>query len=738
MKLSRLLCVVGAILSILRVAQADDAPGHSRHGAAFDSGLRQRPWRMEGIGKTHFPITTKVPEVQEWFDQGNTLLHSFWFEEAERSFRWCLKLDPECAMAYWGLARTGLNWFTRGPIDTAEVKRSLEFLREAVRRKETVSPRERMYIEAWEAAFTGEVKDRIKELAKRLQQLVLQYPDDVEAKALFALFSIDQGNALGTELVLRQVLEKEPDHPGAHHYRIHNWDGVAPEEAIRSCERYGIVAPNVGHADHMPGHIYSKIGMWHEAARAMDTATRIELRYMNERLALPFETWNYAHNRNYLCYIQEQLGMADASLQGARDLLAAPRDPERNKDSGAYDQGLTALVRALLKFERWDEILKPGAIPWREVQSDKDLRAFAETLAYIGQGKLTDASARLDDLKASARAQAPQNKDAEPPLAIRLDATEGVLRAAQGNILDATRLLTAAAALEQKKRDADQYANDPPHDPWPVYRVLGDVYLKHGEYRLAVEAYQRSLDQEPNDAFSLSGLAQAHAALGDRERAQRYYGRLLSVWSNADPSLKWRKAVDTLGLTAKPIAETPSPERPYRPETLASLGPSNWEPYAAPKLDGVDVNGKRVRLEEFRGRNVLLVFYLNDECAHCVEQLVAINARAAEWSQENTVVLAVSSASPEKNRSSQKLGKLDIHLLSDRDHENARRFASYDDFEEIELHSTILIDTRGRVRWKRTGGDPFTDMEFLMQTVKRMNEGVNGRGVVSSVGRALP
>jgi peroxiredoxin len=710
----RFLLVAFAALSLLPAASADDLPGHSRHGDAFDSGLRQRPWRMEGIGKTHFPITTRVPEVQQWFDQGNTLLHSFWYEEAERSFRWCLKLDPDCTMAYWGLARCGAR---EGP----EGKRYVDFLKEAIRRKETVSPRERMYIEAWESAYTGEGKDSGKELAKRLQQIVLDYPDDVEAKALFALASLGQGNAYGTELVIQQILQKEPDHPGAHHYRIHNWDGIASEQALKSCERYGLVAPNIGHADHMPGHIYSKVGMWHEAARAMDTATRIELRYMNERLALPFETWNYAHNRNYLCYIQEQLGMEQAALQGARDLLAAPRDPQKNKDNnyGAYDQGLIALVRALIKFERWDEILKPGAIPWRDSQSDKDLRAYAETLAYIGQGKLVDASSRLDDLKASARAAG--NKEGEGPLAILLDAAEGRLRAAQGDLLEAARLLADAASLEQKKRAANQYRDDPPNDPWPMIRALGDVYLKRGEYRLAIEAYQRSLALVPNDAFALAGLAQAHAALGDREKAGQYAGRLLYVWSGADPTLKWRQAVDALGLNAKPLAQTPAPERPYRPETLASLGPSNWEPFPAPKLDCLDVNGKRVGLEQYRGKNVLLVFYLNDECAHCVEQLTAINARAADWTRENTVVLAVSSAGPEKNQSSQKLGSLAIRLLSDRNHENARRFASYDDFEEIELHSTILIDTKGRVHWKRTGGDPFTDVEFLLQAVKRMN-----------------
>src|SRR5262249_21251099 len=128
-----------------------------------------------------------------------------------------------------------------------------------------------------------------------------------------------------------------------------------------------------------------------------------------------------------------------------------------------------------------------------------------------------------------------------------------------------------------------------------------------------------------------------------------------------------------------------------------------------------------VKLEDFRGSNVLLIFYLSDECIHCMEQLTAINGRSSNWTAENTVVVGVSSASPAKNKESAKLGKLSMRLLSDRDHENARRFASYDDFEEMELHSTILIDSKGRVHWKRTGGKPFSDVEFLLQSVKRMN-----------------
>ncbi len=726
MRLSRSTLFV--LLAVARLAAADDTMGHSKHGSAFDTGMRQKPWHMEGIGKAHFPITTKVPEVQEWFDQGNALLQSFWYEEAERSFRWCLKLDPDCAMAYWGMARTGLNWST-GLSDFPEVKRYKDFLKEAVRRKESVTPRERMYIEAWDDAMRADAPERVKTLTQKMQELVLKFPDDLEAETIFAMSTIGSGNALGTEMIVRDILKKDPDHPGAHHTRIHNWDGVFAEQAIPSCQAYGRIVPGIGHSNHMPGHNYSKIGMWHEAARSMDAATRVELRYMNERLALPFETWNYAHNRNYLCYIQEQLGMAAASLQGASDLLAAPREPSRGKgpEYGVSDQGRAAQIRALIKFERWDDILKAGTIQWRDGDDDKAARALVETLAYIGQDKAVDARARLAELKDLLHAKAEGNKgksDAPPgldPFSIELNIAEGLLCAAEGNLLDATRFLTDAAATEKKQRDADQYLNDPPDAAWPVNRLLGDVYLRAGEHRMAIEAYERALKQERNDAFSLAGLAQAYFKSGNREKATECAGRFAYVWSGCDSGLRWKTEVDALGLNAAPIAQTPAPERPYSTDAQTKLGPLNWEPFAAPPLECTDTDGKTVRLEDFRGKNLLLVFYLGDECPHCVEQLKSINARSADWEGENTLVLAVSSTTPDKNKDSESVGKLSMRLLSDRDHANARRFTSYDDFEEMELHSTILIDTKGRVHWKRTGGDPFTDMDFLLQSLKRMN-----------------
>src|SRR5262250_3057615 len=116
--------------------------GHSLHGQPFDVGPREKPWPIAGIGKAPFPITTKNPEVQQWFDQGNALLHSFWDYEAERAFRWCLKLEPDNAMAYWGMARASM---LRGLGGNG---RPAEMIREAVKRKANVTERERLYIEA--------------------------------------------------------------------------------------------------------------------------------------------------------------------------------------------------------------------------------------------------------------------------------------------------------------------------------------------------------------------------------------------------------------------------------------------------------------------------------------------------------------------------------------------------------------------------------------------------------------
>src|ERR1700684_4008938 len=197
-------------------------------------------------------------------------------------------------------------------------------------------------------------EERGKRGQKILESLVVKYPDDMEARAILALETMSDSR-YGAELMIREILAKQPDHPGAHHYRIHNWDYNEPEQALVSAKRYGEIVTSIGHALHMPGHIYSIVGMWNEAAISMDEATRCEKKYMQDRMTFPFNNWNYAHNRNYLSYIQEQLGMADAAVFGARQLIDAPLDPQGNDTApnSSHSYGMAALGRALVKFERW-------------------------------------------------------------------------------------------------------------------------------------------------------------------------------------------------------------------------------------------------------------------------------------------------------------------------------------------------------------------------------------------------
>jgi peroxiredoxin/tetratricopeptide (TPR) repeat protein len=712
-----------AWLAVPLAAQPDNTLlgklGHSSHGEAFDVGPREKPWVIEGIGIAHFPITTRNPEVQKWFDQGNALLHSFWDYEAERSFRWCLKLEPDNAMAYWGLARASQIRGLGGN------SRPADMIREALKRKDKVSPREQLYIDAMAAQvmtdpITGQNGDNEK-ARKILETLCVRYPDDMEARALLALSTMGN-DRYGTELMIREILAKQPDHPGAHHYRIHNWDYHEPEQALESARRYGEIVPGIGHALHMPGHIFSIVGMWNEAAISMDAATRREKEYMQQRMTFPFNNWNYGHNRNYLSYIQEQLGMEKAAIFGARQLIDAPLDPETNADAfnSSHSYGIASLARAYLKFERWDDLLKEKNIPWRDILLDKIDRHYFEARAYFGKGDLDKAEKSMAALAAlKDEVEKSKVRPAGSMYEIQVPDLKGRLALARGETLAGLKFLSEAAEKEFAfQRD---YA-DPPFYPESLYSSLGEAYLTAKSPLLAEQAFDKALDLTKNDLWALSGMVRAANALGETAKAQDAMARLLYLTADADKGLAIVQRAVATGVTAAPRDSSPGAQRNYLRTSLEKFGPEKWEPYAAPSLDVKDSAGKRVTLDEYKGKNVVLVFYLGAECPHCMRQLHAIGEKKDDWERLNTVVLAVSVATPASNAAGLKaFGDLPIRLLSDDRFANAHRFHSYDDFEEMELHSTILIDKQGRVYWARNGGDPFSDMAFLVKQLERMN-----------------
>ncbi len=241
--------------------------GHSKHGAAFDSGLRTRPWRMTDIGKVDLKFTTTNPETAAWLNQGVALVHNFWYEEARRAFRWAHKLEPENPMVHWGLGFCASKDYDSASADG--------FFEEAYRLKSTASPREQALIDAYhQPAQEGRRRSRNKP-SDALKELVKNYPDDYELKALLLLEGYEQASTEEASKLAEEIIAVAPLHPAANHLLIHIWDGQNSLRALDACERYAKVAVESGHANHMPGHIYSKVGMWKEAAWAMDKSTRV-------------------------------------------------------------------------------------------------------------------------------------------------------------------------------------------------------------------------------------------------------------------------------------------------------------------------------------------------------------------------------------------------------------------------------------------------------------------------------
>ena len=285
--------------------------------------------------------------------------------------------------------------------------------------------------------------------------------------------------------------------------------------------------------------------------------------------------------------------------------------------------------------------------------------------------------------------------------------------------------LAALAEAADKQFEMQKGDNDPPRYPEVLYVALGNAYLQSKSPHLARQSFAKALELTRNDIFALAGLVQAHHALGEKKDAEDAMARLRFTASGADSNVPALARAFAAGVKAEPKDNSPVTQRNYRDTSLSGFGPAVWEPFPAPDLDAVDSEGKRVTLSEYRGKNVLLVFYLGRECLHCMKQLKDIQAKKDDWDRLETVVLAVSGNKPEDNaRNLKSISLPAVRLLSDSAFSNARRYRSYDDFEEMELHSTILIDKKGRVHWARTGGEPFGKMDFLIKQVERMNAAV--------------
>ncbi|NLT70116.1 MAG: alkyl hydroperoxide reductase, partial [Verrucomicrobiaceae bacterium] len=358
---SLLLAVLCVASLVAGEEEAGSSPlaGHSYHGEVFNEGPRQAAVLIPGTGGVDFPVTTDSAEARRFFQQGVGQLHGYWFFEAERSFRQVAALDPDCAMAYWGMAMANFKNDSRGK----------KFIDEAVRRKDRADARETLWIAGLAAYFENpkaDLKKRLRDYTRSLEEIVMAYPDDLEAKAvLLHQVYYNSGKELpisshyAMNLLAEEILTKAPQHP-ANHFQIHLWDKTDAARALAAAARCGPAAPAIAHMWHMPGHIYSKLHRYADAAWQQEASARVDHAHMMRYRIVPDEIHNFAHNNEWLIRNLNHLGQLDRSVALARNMISLPRlakfTEEKGKsvydpDRGSWQYGRQRLRDTLVRFE---------------------------------------------------------------------------------------------------------------------------------------------------------------------------------------------------------------------------------------------------------------------------------------------------------------------------------------------------------------------------------------------------
>jgi peroxiredoxin len=796
------LLVAGLAFTLAARADHDTPAGQSMHGEAYNEGPRQQAHLMPGMGNVHFPIATKNPLAQKFFDQGIGQLHGFFYFEAERSFRQVAALDPFCATAYWGIAMANVN----------NAKRAKEFIKTAEKYQAGVSPREQQWIAALANFHRDEKKpekERRQEYQKALEAIVKNFPADVEAKALLAVEywqanskGVPYGDKKKVDALLDAVFAASPAHP-AHHYRIHLWDeGARATNALVSAASCGAAGSGIAHMWHMSGHTYSALKRYSDAAWQQEASARVDHAYMMGNYVLPDQIHNFAHNNEWLIRDLNNIGAARRAVDLAKNMIELPRHPKFNTLSkGSSNYGYQRLLETLVRYELWDELLTLAGSTYLSPTDNNDheaRRLHALGLASLHTGDITAGKNQIAALEALAKkvtpkpsTNAPTAKPAEKAPEADRDALPRVqpeTKAAQQGgpttkAADAKPAAPASAPKSDTKKSAPggysggaallaTASTNSIAGAIAELRIL--IALKEGQFTAAKEQLAKagSIPKERQARLHFAAGDKAKAVQLAQEAAKSAEKQVQPLASHVDLAYQagqFKEAFDAFfklrELAAEADLDTPAFRRlapvakdlklagDWRPAltrasdfgprpSLASLGPFRWQPPAAPDFTLTDGEGKKVSLRQYRGRPVVVIFYLGAGCAHCIEQLVAFAPLAAEFKQAGIELLAVSTDTAaglqftvEKAKYN---GGFPIRLAADPGLKAFKAFRAHDDFEQQPLHGAFLVDGEGRIRWQDISYQPFMETKFLLGEAQRLLNLPKGNGAVPPMKLAGP
>lgn len=722
---------------------AEPAAGHSTHGETFNEGPRQRAVLMDGTGKINFPVTSKVADVQAFINQGIGQLHGFWYFESERSFRQAAALDPDCATAYWGMAMANAN----------NRKRAQGFIAEAVKRKDKVSRREQMYIDALNEYVKEKPKpgpdaekERRRALVRAYEKILLEFPDDLDAKAFLVLQAWESRGSnpidsyLAYDALLQDIFAVNPLHP-ANHYCIHLWDGEKPDRALKSSAMCGPSATGIAHMWHMPGHIYSKLQRYHDAVYQQEASARVDYAQMMRYRVLPDQIHNFAHNNEWLIRDLIFIGRAHAAVEMAKNMTELPRHPKYNSiRSGSSRYGRQRLVESLTAFQMWDDLIALAGTSYLDAEGDDDLQLTRwRTLgrAYLRSGRTCDGivaqvQGRLHEVEAE-RDAAGEKAEEEPrkqnkPAADITKARDEARKKFDGRINPLKEALEEFAAHRLSAEGRHEEALAAIKRAGQVGGGLfADLHFAAGQNDQALTRLRDDANRSVNQTVPLVNLVAGLWRAGLRDEARTNFEKLRKISADMDLDVP---SVARLAPIAKELAMPDDWRLPLEARTdigerpsLDTLGPFRWQPTDAPAWQLTDHAGQPRSLQDFRGQPVVVLFYLGYGCLHCAEQLQKFGAAHPRFAEAGIKVVAVSTDPPTDLRRSvenYKDGEFPFPLVSDNQLNVFKAYRCHDDFEQKPLHGTFVIDPAGRTRWQDISFEPFMDPDFVLKETQRL------------------
>ena len=534
-------------------APGQDSVQSSAHGAHAQSADGARPVLYNTLGSYSYRITTSSAEAQRWFDQGLRLVYAFNHHEAQRAFREAARLDPACAMCFWGIAITeGSNY--NHPTDADREKKAETAAQQARRLSASARPPERAMIEALakrhssDPAAKRETLDRA--YADAMREVARQFSDDLEASTFFAdsmmnlrpwnLWTADGAPQPGTEEIvatLERVIAKNPNHPGALHLYIHAVEASRePGRAEAAADRLRPLMPGAGHLVHMPAHIYWRVGRYGDAVAVNVAAADADRAYFKTATPSPiYRGLYYPHNIDFIWQSAAMQGRSADTVRAARE-FASNAPAEMIKQMPDMETAPVAPIVALVRFGRWDEVLAYPAPP-SEWSYTSGVWRYARGTAFNAKGQADDAARELRALEAILQSVPPERTVAfffrsKNVLQLAANLLAGEIAARAGDFTTAERLLRAAVTEQDS-----HWFTEPP--PWyfPVRQALGAVLLQAGRAGDAEQVYREDLRRNPGNGWSLFGLAASLRAQGKTADAAQVDESFRKAWAQADVKL---------------------------------------------------------------------------------------------------------------------------------------------------------------------------------------------------------